>query len=223
MKEKLKLLLVVIVCLLAGAYLHKCQSPPGNIPGRTEYATDTLKVYDTIPYLAPKPQNELAIGTRRYTLPTYYFIGGGVGDVARCSSVTDTICCVDSIGLSSDYGTGAGGEPRCSRDSAIAVKAIKDREPAEPTSLCFDSEMKVVELPIIQRHYADSTYEAWVSGPIEPRLDSLRVFAPTTIITQREWKPPKRWHIGPTIGYGFTPQGFQPYIGVSITYSIISF
>ena len=199
MKENLKLLLVVIVCLLAGAYLHKCQSPPGNIPGRTECATDTLKVYDTIPYLAPKPQNELAIGTRRYTLPTYYFIGGGVGGVARCTSVTDTICRVDSIGLSSDYGTGAGGEPRCSRDSAI------------------------VELPIIQRHYADSTYEAWVSGPIEPRLDSLRVFAPTTIITKREWKPPKRWHIGPTIGYGFTPQGFQPYIGVSITYSIISF
>lgn len=199
MKENLKLLLVVIVCLLAGAYLHKCQSPPGNIPGRTECVTDTLKVYDTIPYLAPKPQTELAIGTLRYTLPTYYFIGRGVGGVARCTSVTDTICCVDSMGLSSDYGTGAGGEPRCSRDSAI------------------------VELPIIQRHYADSTYEAWVSGPIDPRLDSLRVFAPTTTITKREWKPPKRWHIGPTIGYGLTPHGFQPYIGVSITYSIISF
>lgn len=198
MKENLKLLLVVIVCLFAGAYLHKCQSPPGNIPGRTECATDTLKVYDTIPYYAPQPQTELATGTRRYTLPTYYFIGGGAGGVARSTSATDTICRVDPISLSSDYGTGAGGEPRCSRDSAI------------------------VELPIIQRHYADSTYEAWISGPIDPRLDSLRVFAPTTIIAKREWKPPNRWHIGPTIGYGFTPQGFQPYIGVSITYSIIS-
>ena len=92
-----------------------------------------------------------------------------------------------------------GGQPRCSGDSEI------------------------VELPIIQRHYADSTYEAWVSGPIDPKLDSLRVFASTTIVTKREWKPPKRWHIGPTIGCGFTPKGFQPYIGVSITYSIISF
>ena len=200
MKENLKLLLVVIVCLFAGAYLHKCQSSPGNIPGRTECATDTFKVYDTIPYLAPKPQTELAIGTRRYPLPTYYyFIGGGVGGEPRCTSVSDSISRVDSIVLSTDYGTGVGGEPRCSRDSAI------------------------VELPIIQRHYADSTYEAWVSGPIEPRLDSLRVFAPTTIITKREWKPPKRWHIGPTVGYGFTPQGFQPFIGVSITYSILSF
>lgn len=198
MKDYLKILLVVIVSLIAGSYIHKCQSPPGNIPGRTECATDTLKVYDTIPYYAPQPQTELATGTRRCTLPTYYFIGGGAGGVARSMSATDTICSVDSISLSSDYGTGAGGAPRCSRDSAI------------------------VELPIIQRHYADSTYEAWISGPIDPQLDSLRVFAPTTIIAKREWKPPKRWHIGPTIGYGFTPQGFQPYIGVSITYSIIS-
>ena len=198
MKENLKLLLVVIVCLLAGAYLHKCQSPPGNIPGRTECATDTLKVCDTIPYLAPKPQTELAIGTRRYTLPTYYFIGGGAGGVARCTNVTDTICCVDSIGLSSNYGTGAGGKPRCSKDSAI------------------------VELPIIQRHYTDSTYEAWISGPVDPRLDSLRVFARTTIITKREWKPPNRWHIGITAGYGYGTKGFQPYIGVGITYSIFS-
>lgn len=170
MKENLKLLLVVAAGLIAGAMLHKCQSPPGNIPDFTECVTDTTIVYDTIPYIEPTPQSELALGTRTYTLPKYYFIG-----------------------------VGAGGEPRCSNDSAI------------------------VELPIIQRHYADSTYEAWVSGPIDPRLDSVRVFIPTTLITKREWKPPKRWHIGPTIGYGYTPQGLQPYIGVSITYSIISF
>ncbi|WP_367617598.1 DUF6808 domain-containing protein [uncultured Muribaculum sp.] len=97
------------------------------------------------------------------------------------------------------YGSGAGGEPRCSTDSVI------------------------VELPKIQRHYVDSTYEAWVSGPLDPRLDSVKVFAPTTIISQREWKPPKRWHIGPTIGYGMTPHGLCPYIGISVTYSLFSF
>lgn len=80
-----------------------------------------------------------------------------------------------------------------------------------------------VELPIVQRHYADSTYEAWISGPIDPRLDSVRVFAATTIITRREWKPPRRWHIGVTAGYGYGPKGFQPYVGVGITYSVISF
>ncbi|WP_304423480.1 DUF6808 domain-containing protein [uncultured Duncaniella sp.] len=199
MKDFLKILCVVVICVVAGAYLHKCQSPPSAVPGRAECATDTVKVYDTIPYLLPKPQDELAIGTSRYTLPKYYFIGVGAGGEPRCSGANETTCLVDSIGLSFFYGTGAGGEPRCSRDSAI------------------------VELPIIQRHYADSTYEAWISGPIDPRLDSLQLFAPTTIITKQEWKPPKKWHIGPTIGYGYTPHGFEPYIGVSITYSILSF
>ncbi|WP_288717543.1 DUF6808 domain-containing protein [uncultured Duncaniella sp.] len=198
MKENLKLLLVVAAGLIAGAMLHKCQSPPGNIPDFTECVTDTTIVYDTIPYIEPTPQSELALGTRTYTLPKYYFIGVGAGGEPRQWSAPDSLC-VDTLITSTYYGTGAGGEPRCSNDSAI------------------------VELPIIQRHYADSTYEAWVSGPIDPRLDSVRVFIPTTLITKREWKPPKRWHIGPTIGYGYTPQGLQPYIGVSITYSIISF
>lgn len=80
-----------------------------------------------------------------------------------------------------------------------------------------------MELPMVQRHYGDSAYEVWVSGPLDPRLDSVKVFAPTTIMTKREWKPPRRWHIGVTAGYGYGPKGLQPYIGVGITYSIISF
>lgn len=80
-----------------------------------------------------------------------------------------------------------------------------------------------IELPIVQRHYGDSAFEAWVSGPLDPRLDSLRVYAPTTIVTRTEWKPPKRWHIGPSVGLGYTGQGFEPFIGISITYSIFEF
>ena len=80
-----------------------------------------------------------------------------------------------------------------------------------------------VELPVIRRHYRDSTYEAWVSGPVDPRLDSLRVFAPTTVVTRREVKPPDRWHLGISAGYAVTPKGMQPYIGIALTYSLISF
>lgn len=201
MKDFLKILSVVAICLIAGAYLNKCQIPPPEAPGRGECESDTLKTRDTISHLSPKAQSEQAVGTRPYTLPTYYFIGRGAGGEPRqCTStskepMTDQHDSITTL----PYGTGAGGEPRQCGDSPI------------------------VELPIIQRHYADSTYEAWVSGPIDPRLDSLRVFAQTTIITKREWKPPKKWHIGPTIGYGYTPHGFEPYIGVSITYSILSF
>ena len=96
-----------------------------------------------------------------------------------------------------------------------------EKDSIRTDSACTDS--AVVELPIVQRHYADSTYEAWVSGPVDPRLDSIRVFAPTTIISKREWTTPKRWHIGITAGYGFGIKGVQPYIGVGVTYSLFSF
>lgn len=149
---------------------------------------------DTITHSMPTPTSVSATGTRRYTLPVYRFTGGE----PRQRRDDDNIS-ADTVFSTGYYGTGAGGEPRCRDDSAT------------------------VEVPIIQRHYADSTYEAWVSGPLDPRLDSVRVYERTTTIRQTERAAPKRWHIGVTAGYGYGPKGFQPYIGVGITYSIISF
>lgn len=183
-----------LIAFFAGFFISKnhMEKPPGTMAENRETTVDT------IPYYTPMPKSELALGTHRYTLPVYRFLGGGVGGVPRqrmCDSINEDT----SITANHYYGTGGSGEPQCSRDRAI------------------------VELPITQRYYADSTYEAWVSGPVDPRLDSIRVFAPTTFITKQEWKPPKRWHIGITAGYGYGAKGFQPYIGVGITYSIFSF
>lgn len=194
MKEWARMIFVVIVGILAGDRLHECQRIHDNPEDMTEFVSDTTSVQDTIPYTSPVPKSEIALGTRTYTLPKYYFIGLGAGGEPRCCNDT----CSNSLADQNYCGTGAGGEPRCCDDSMT------------------------IELPTIQRHYEDSTYEAWVSGPIDPQLDSLRVFVPTTIITKREREPPKRWHIGPTIGYGITPDGLRPFVGVSITYSIIS-
>lgn len=195
MKTKHYILFVFVglIAFLSGLFLGKGRTDKS--PG---YVTETRETsVDTIPYHAPIPQSELVSGTHIYTLPTYRFIGGGYRGEPLCRSDNDSID-IDSV-ITDHYSTGIGGEPRCSTDSAI------------------------VELPIIQRHYADSTYEAWVSGPVDPRLDSVRVFVPTTIITKQEWKPPKRWHIGVSAGYGYGTKGLQPYIGVGITYSLISF
>lgn len=92
----------------------------------------------------------------------------------------------------------------------------------DTTACSHSADSAVAELPIVQRHYADSAYQAWVSGPVDPQLDSIRVFAPTTVITITEKATPKRWHIGPAVGFGYTPRGVQPYAGVSLTYSMIS-
>lgn len=192
-KHYLLLALVGLTAFLVGLFIGKDRA--GKPPGNVTETKETT--VDTLPYFLPTPKSELTVGTRTYTLPIYRSIGGGFGGEPRCSQATDSIC-VDSLNTTATYGTGAGGEPRCTRDSAI------------------------VELPIVQRHYADSTYEAWVSGPVDPRLDSVIVFRPTTTITRREWKPPKRWSLGISAGYAFTPRGFQPYIGIGISYSLYS-
>lgn len=187
-KHYILIALIGLASFLIGIFVGKdLKEKPGDAVSETKVTT-----VDTIMYNSPIAQSELVLGTQRYTLPTYRFIGGGSGGEPRHQG--DSVC-VDSIVMPI---MGAG-EPLCIQDSAI------------------------VELPIIQRHYADSTYEAWVSGPVDPRMDSIRVFAPTTIITRKEWKPPKHWHIGVTAGYGYGSKGFQPYVGVGITYSIFSF
>lgn len=81
-----------------------------------------------------------------------------------------------------------------------------------------------VEIPIFQKEYEDSTYHAWISG-YEPKLDSIYVFQKTEFITIETMikQKQKYWHIGPTIGYGYSSRGFTPFIGVSLTYSLIGF
>lgn len=92
-----------------------------------------------------------------------------------------------------------------------------------------------IRLPIEQRYYTGPHYEAWISGH-RPRLDSLRIRTEAlrlttattvtrTATTARQPKP-ERWGIGIHLGYGMTiapqPQ-FRPYIGIGISYNLITF
>lgn len=78
------------------------------------------------------------------------------------------------------------------------------------------------ELPITQNHYSDSTYEAWISG-YEPCLDSIKIYNKTEYITTTFKSKPKKWSVGLQGGIGVTTKGLQPYIGVGISYNLISF
>lgn len=77
-----------------------------------------------------------------------------------------------------------------------------------------------VIIPITQTTYADSTYTAYVSG-YSARLDSIFIYPRREVVTIK--KPPNRWSIGIQAGYGYTPKGFQPYIGVGISWRILEF
>lgn len=102
-------------------------------------------------------------------------------------------------------------------------KIVTDTLQVVDTLLVNDSVL--VELPITQKEYKDSTYNAWVSG-YEPNLDSIKVYPKTVYntitntITIKE--KPKRWGIGVQGGYGYGIGGFTPYIGVGVHYNIFS-
>lgn len=79
-----------------------------------------------------------------------------------------------------------------------------------------------IHVPIEQRIYEDSTFKAYVSG-FRPSLDSIEIRKPRTEIHIRERienKKPPRWSLGIQGGYGLTPKGMQPYIGIGVAYRL---
>lgn len=102
--------------------------------------------------------------------------------------------------------------------------AQNNGENIPPLYASVDSDSAAVAIPITQKRYENEDYRAYVSG-YEPNLDSIFVFPKTTVIHERSYKPPNKWHIGITggYGYGFKSKQAEPYIGIGITYSIISF
>ena len=87
-----------------------------------------------------------------------------------------------------------------------------------------------VYLPRETRVYEDSLYRAEVSG-YQPSLDRIDIFTQTQVVTKETVRTVKRrthWGLGVSAGYGvainaggkaFTP---APYIGIGISYNLIS-
>lgn len=81
-----------------------------------------------------------------------------------------------------------------------------------------------IKIPIIQKVYVDTLYRAYVSG-YNVNLDSIFVNRVTDYVYETKVIPAKmkRFNLGVQAGYGYTPKGFQPFIGVGVTYSLFSF
>lgn len=79
-----------------------------------------------------------------------------------------------------------------------------------------------VEMPITQKTYQDSTYQAWVSG-YNANLDSIYVFPKTITVTNITQKKPKHWGLGIQVGVEYNwNHKVQPYIGIGISYNILT-
>ena len=91
------------------------------------------------------------------------------------------------------------------------------------------SDTVYVRLPREQRVYRDTDYAAWVSGFL-PSLDSIEVYPVTRYVTKtvtRTEDSRRRWGVGIQAGYGIGMNGGKvtgvPYIGVGISYNILTF
>ncbi len=147
-----------------------------------------------------------------------------MGDkLRRCdgqSPVRDTtmVTCFDTLYYTESY----------AKDSVVLryvtakVPVKGDVDTGRVDSETAQKDSVYIDIPIMQKTYSDSTYTAWVSG-YDVTLDSIRVYRREDVVTITEKQPAKRWHIGLTGGYGLCAAGLQPYIGIGVTYSLISF
>ena len=83
-----------------------------------------------------------------------------------------------------------------------------------------------VIIPIVSKKYEDSLYTAYVSG-YHARLDSIFIYPIRTTIRDRPTSKTrdKNFGVGFSIGtgYGFSSRKFEPFVGISIHYNILSF
>lgn len=102
------------------------------------------------------------------------------------------------------------------------IIVVKAKEPmTERLAVANDTCDSVeVVVPIEQKVYNDENYRAYVSG-FKARLDSIDIFQYTTTITNHREAKRSRFSIGISAGYGITPKGPQPYIGVGVTFQLL--
>ena len=108
-------------------------------------------------------------------------------------------------------------------DSSNLANIGKDSADVPPAADHFPDTAQTVMLPITQQVYRDTTYTAWVSG-YAAALDSIEVY-PRTLIVRQTALPaarPRRWSFGIQAGYGYTPKGMQPYVGIGININLLN-
>ena len=107
------------------------------------------------------------------------------------------------------------------RESTI-VKYEVVRLPRANDTICVSDTIKdsvFVQVPIEQKVYSDSNYTAWVSG-YHPRLDSISITHQEVSFHNKlvNNNGSKRLYLGIQVGYGITPRGLQPYLGLGLSY-----
>ena len=108
------------------------------------------------------------------------------------------------------------------RESTIVRYEVVQLPIVANDTICVSDTIKdsvFVQVPIEQKVYSDSNYTAWVSG-YHPRLDSISITHQEVSFHKlvNNSKGSKRLYLGIQVGYGITPRGMQPYLGIGVSY-----
>lgn len=108
------------------------------------------------------------------------------------------------------------------RESTIVKYEVVQLPIVANDTICVSDTIKdsvFVQVPIEQKVYSDSNYTAWVSG-YRPKLDSISITHQEVSFHKlvNNSKGSKRLFIGIQVGYGITPRGMQPYLGLGVSY-----
>lgn len=195
----------VVLCFLIG----RMGSRPCDEGETREVFTDTVTVVN------PEPVFVSQLRTDTVLLPV-------VGRWNASPQARGQEPCTEAWGMAENL-AGAGLQPQeaGSTDGVGKAYVWRDRRVDAPGCLTTGIRDSVqVEIPIMRYEYSDSTYHLWVSG-FRVNLEEISVFPTREVVTIK--KPPKHWHLGPCAGLGFTRRGVEPFVGVSVMYSIFSF
>ena len=99
-------------------------------------------------------------------------------------------------------------------ETRLVYLQVHDTTAIHDTTTITDSVL--VEVPITEKVYIGENYRASVRG-FQPELVDIWIKQKETTITVPYRK---RWSFtaGPQVGVGITPQGWQPYAGLGVTF-----
>lgn len=135
-------------------------------------------------------------------------------------TVTDTVRYVDTIRYYNPVPVAV--KPHGTAKVAVSkayLMAVADSLPHIRADTAMRDSIDL-DIPLRQMTYKGEGYTAYLTAAAGG-LDSIVIQQRHDVVTIRN--PPDRWHVGITAGYGTDGKGFSPFIGVGITYSLISF
>lgn len=100
-------------------------------------------------------------------------------------------------------------------DSIIGRSIVSD------IAVVVSGDTAQLQIPISQKVYESEDYRAYISG-YHAQMDSIFIKQRTTTIKLREPYQMPRFSVGVHAGYGMTPKGFQPYVGIGVSLNLFN-